>query len=261
MPAGGRLTIRACETVVDEVRIRDHSKARIGRFACLSVADTGGGIAQNALPHLFEPFFTTKEPGKGTGLGLATVYGIVEQHHGWIQVENEPGQGAKFFIYIPLSAKLPPQPGELLSAGAMPKGHETILLVEDEPALRRLTRTLLQRSGYRVYDAGSGVEAMPLWNQHAGEIDLLLTDMIMPDQITGAGLAKTLQAQKSGLKVIYTTGYSMEALHSDLALEDGVNFLAKPYTPAKLAQTVRRCLDGSIAGPIEPAADRPGNAT
>jgi two-component system cell cycle sensor histidine kinase/response regulator CckA len=257
MPDGGRLTIHAAETEVDEVHAQKNSEARAGRFACLSVADTGGGIPQTALPHLFEPFFTTKEPGKGTGLGLATVYGIVQQHKGWIEVENEPAQGAKFCIYIPLGAKMPDRAGETLTRGQIPGGNETILLVEDEPALRRLTRTLLQRSGYRVYDAGSGTEALPVWQQHASEIDLLLTDMIMPDRMSGAGLAKTLRAQKSSLKVIYTTGYSMDALRTDLQLEDGVNFLAKPYSPSRLAQTVRRCLDGPAAENTETVAEAP----
>lgn len=244
MPDGGRLTICASAAEFDETRARNNPKARPGRFACVSVADTGCGIAPSALPHLFEPFFTTKEPGKGTGLGLATVYGIVQQHQGWIDVKNEPGQGATFYIYIPLTVRPAAPAAKSPVKVQIPGGNETILLVEDEPALRRLTRTLLQRSGYRVYDAASGAEALPVWNQHAGEIDLLLTDMIMPDRITGAGLAKTLQAQKSNLKIIYTTGYSLEALRTDLQLEDGVNFLAKPYSPAKLAQTVRRCLDG-----------------
>jgi two-component system NtrC family sensor kinase len=243
MPQGGRLTIDANEVEINEVRAHGNLKSRIGRFACIRVADTGCGIAPAVLPNLFDPFFTTKEPGKGTGLGLATVYGIVQQHQGWIEVESKPGHGATFSFYIPVSTIKPgftPAPRPIVK---IPRGTETILLVEDEPTVHRLALNFLQRLGYRVYNAYTGNEALSIWAEHAIKIDLLLTDMVMPGELSGRKLAQTLQAQKSSLKIIYTTGYSVDALNTDYALDEGVNFLAKPYKPEKLAHIVRRSLD------------------
>ena len=243
MPKGGQVVIRAEAVQISEETARRNPKARAGHFARLSVADTGSGIAPGALPHLFEPFFTTKEPGKGTGLGLATVFGIVQQHHGWIEVENHPEQGATFHVFIPLGSARPQTAAATPPKVQIPQGKETILLVEDEPVVRRLARTMLQRHGYRVFESDSGEAALPVWKQNNREIDLLLTDMVMPGKVSGRELAQTLQAEKSALKVIYTTGYSLDALHMDHSLEEGINFLPKPYTLEKLALTVRRCLD------------------
>jgi CheY-like chemotaxis protein len=229
--------------------------ARPGRFACISVEDSGCGIAPQILPRLFEPFFTTKEVGKGTGLGLATVYGIVKQHAGWVEVESELNRGSTFKVFLPVEIKkvtpaVPPQlPGQIAD------GNETILLVEDEQALRRLARTVLQRHGYRVYEAGSGVEALSVWNEHGLEINLLLTDMIMPGGLSGRELAAQLREKKSDLKIIYTTGYSPDVMSQNLMLSEGKNFLPKPYHPDKLIQIIRRCLDepGKAANSATPA--------
>jgi CheY-like chemotaxis protein len=179
---------------------------------------------------------------------LASVYGIVEQHAGWIEVISPPGCGATFKIFLPVCA---PQK----AAPAMPfppkipaaNGPETILLVEDEPALRRLAVTVLRRQGYRVYEAPSGPEALSLWDEHGRETHLLLTDMIMPGGLSGRDLARQLREKKNDLKIIYTTGYSQDAIGQNLGLVDGLNFLAKPYNPDKMLQTVRRCLDESPA--------------
>jgi CheY-like chemotaxis protein len=245
MPQGGQLLIHAEEREMKEEDVRRNPKARLGRFACLNVSDTGCGIAPQALPHLFEPFFTTKEPGKGTGLGLATVYGIVKQHEGWIEVESEPGKGTTFKVFLPLSLKM--KTAKLaVSLEAETKvtgGSETILLVEDEPAVRRLARGILLRHGYRVYEAGSGVEALSVWKEHGEKVELLLTDMVMPGGLSGGELARRLREKKSNLKVAYTTGYSLDTIDKDCALREGLNFLPKPYPPHKLAQIVRRCLD------------------
>jgi signal transduction histidine kinase/CheY-like chemotaxis protein len=243
MPQGGRLEIRVGGIEIKGEDIRQNSKARPGWFACISIVDAGCGIAPETLPHLFEPFFTTKEVGKGTGLGLATVYGIVKQHEGWIEVASEPGHGARFDIFLPNGAKNV-GPGAAPDPKAkMTGGNETILMVEDEEPVRRLARAVLQRHGYRVFEAGSGVEALTVWKEHQSEIDLLLTDMIMPGGISGRELAERLLLEKPALKVIYTTGYSLDAMSQTLALTDGLNFLPKPYHPNKLLQTTRHCLD------------------
>ena len=254
MPQGGRLKIHADQTEFTEEAVRGNPKARPGRFARLSVSDTGCGITPEVMPHLFEPFFTTKEQGKGTGLGLATVYGIVKQHEGWIEVETKPGQGTCFRIFIPLTPP-PAGPGKAPPPkSAIVGGKETILLVEDEQIVRRMARSILQRQGYRVLEAATGEEALSLWNEHGTEIDLLLTDMIMPGGLSGRELAEQLQKKKAGLKVTFTTGYSLDAFGHSLALEEGLNFLAKPYHPHLLAQTVRRCLDEPSPAPILPAS-------
>ncbi len=258
MPGGGTLTIEAAEIDITEEEARTRSKWRAGRFVRVSVADTGPGIAEAVLPHLFDPFFTTKEPGKGTGLGLATVYGILQQHAGWVDADNclaatnrtaSPISGARFTFYLPVSVDPGDSVTQKSAKAKIPGGNETILLVEDEPGVHRLARNILQRQGYRVLDANDGREALVIWSDHAAEIDLLLTDMVMPGDWSGQKLAEKLKSEKASLKVIYTTGYSQEALNMDAALHEGVNFVAKPYTLEKLACAVRRCLD---SGPLTP---------
>ncbi len=243
MPGGGQLRV-ATETVeFDLAGVPRHPEAREGRFACLTVADSGTGMDEATLNRAFEPFFTTKEIGKGTGLGLATAYGIVQQHHGWIEVTSAPGSGSVFNIFLPLCAEgaktevlaQPPSP--------IPRGHETILLVEDERNLRELVSGLLEYYGYRVLEAIHGKDALRIWREKAGEIDLLLTDMMMPEGISGWELAGQLRKEKPGLKVIYTSGYSVDLLGRNGALYEGLNFLPKPYHPDTLAKTVRNCLD------------------
>ena len=243
MPQGGRLLICADEIELKAENGLPNLKTRPGRFACLRVEDTGSGIPPEVLPHLFEPFYTTKGVGKGTGLGLASVYGVVEQHGGWIEVASEPGGGATFKIFLPVCA--PKTRLEILHEAKPPVtgGRETILLVEDEGALRRLAMTVLQRNGYRVLEAGSGAEAMSVWGEHGPEIKLLLTDMVMPGGISGRELAIQFLEQRGNLKVIYTSGYSPDVIGQDMKLTEGVNYLAKPYNPEKMLQIVRRCLD------------------
>jgi len=242
MPQGGRLTISARPQKFSGADAL-HPQARPGSFVRLTVADTGCGIPKEVLPHLFEPFFTTKEPGKGTGLGLASAYGIVKQHHGWIEVESEPGSGASFHIYLPAQTAPAPAAAPPAVPSRPTGGSETILLVEDELPVRRLAKILLQRQGYQVLEAGSGREALAVWAAHQPEIKLLLTDMIMPGGWTGRELATRILSENAAIKVIYTTGYSPETFSADLPLKEGLNFLAKPYPPNKLLETVRRCLD------------------
>jgi two-component system NtrC family sensor kinase len=243
MPSGGSISIETTEAYITDSSRDQHPKGRPGRFACLSVSDTGCGIPAEAVPHLFEPFYTTKAPGKGTGLGLATVYGVVKQHDGWIDVASEVGKGTTFRIYLPLVAENDAVPLRRKTGEAAGRGTETILLVEDEAAVRSLAQRILTRHGYRVIPAKSGVEALSLWEDNGRDVDLLLTDMVMPEGVSGWNLAQKLRLKKPTLKTIFTTGYSVDAVCQDNSLDEGLNFLPKPYYPESLINTVRRCLD------------------
>jgi two-component system cell cycle sensor histidine kinase/response regulator CckA len=243
MPHGGRLTIGTEPAVVGEQEVQQMPQARRGEFVCLRVHDTGCGMSPEIVAHIFEPFFTTKVAGKGTGLGLATVYGIVKQHEGWIEVSSKVGQGTEFKVFLPAVSTPASEAKRAADQSSMRGGTETILLVEDELAVRELARIVLERLGYRVLEAGSGVDALSVWEAHRSEIALLLTDMVMPDQMTGLELAEKLQAEQPELKVIFTSGYSTDLVGRDLKLLEGKNFLQKPYPPRKLAQAVRECLD------------------
>jgi PAS domain S-box-containing protein len=251
MPKGGKLSISTSFVDIDQAYTSHNPDSREGKFVCLTVKDTGCGMERKVLDRIFEPFFSTKEVGKGTGLGLATVYGIVKQHKGWIEVTSEVDVGTAFRIYFPPTA----QAGEAASeASGAPEevrgGKETILLVEDEPVLRELVRQVLSQYEYRVVEAGSGVEALRVWDEHNGRIDLLLTDMVMPEGMTGRDLAVQLRKRKPQLKVIYTSGYSAEVMGKDFGNGDTA-FLAKPYLPPKLAQMVRQSLDSPSNRPQE----------
>ena len=244
MPRGGRLTI-GIETVnLDAAFIETHPQARAGRFVRLRVTDNGIGMDSATLGRIFEPFFTTKDIGKGTGLGLATVYGIVKQHEGWVEVNSEPGKGSTFDVFFPASDKVPAvAEAEADSAGPVVGGSETILIVEDEPILRSMARDILEECGYRILEASSGKEALDVWNQRADEIDLLLTDMVMPDGISGADLVEKLLAGHPRLKVVFTSGYTANEVNQKMLARTRASFLAKPYTHAELAKSVRDCLD------------------
>jgi len=243
MPNGGELIIRTAAVDVDEARRQQIPEARVGRFACLSVTDTGCGMHEQVMAHIFEPFFTTKEVGKGTGLGLATVYGITKLHHGWIELTSQLNQGTTFRIFLPATSKTPDDPAENPVESDVRGGDETILVVEDEPELRLLARQILECYGYRILEAATGAAALKLWPEHAGEIDLLLTDMVMPEGVTGWELAEKLQAQKPGLRVICTTGYSMDLVNRKQEFPEGIKFLQKPFRPHTLALAVRQSLD------------------
>jgi PAS domain S-box-containing protein len=246
MPKGGQLIIGTDPVRRDAACVRNNTEARAGEFVCLSMRDTGCGMTSEVKARIFEPFFTTKGVGHGTGLGLATVYGIVQQHRGWIEVESQVGTGTTFKIFLParpgVAAAAEPAAPETRVRG----GNETILLVEDEATVRSLAKIILQRYGYRVWDAASGVEALNVWKELGSKIDLLLTDMVMPDGITGRELAKQLRARKPDLKVIYTSGYSMDLDGTAFRLKEAATFLQKPYHPLKLAQAVRKRLDGEV---------------
>ena len=243
MPKGGLLAIKISTIEVDARWLAEHSERRTGRFVCLSVLDTGCGIPPENLRRIFEPFFTTKEVGKGTGLGLATVYGIVKQHQGWIEVESETGKGTAFKVFLPRSVEPAEPANEPPADNAVRGGTETILVVEDEVAVRELVCNLLARHGYQILQAESGPKALQVWRDSKDRIDLLLTDLVMPDQMNGRELAEKLWAERPRLKVIFTSGYSAEAVGKDFVLRRGLNYLQKPYHPHKLALAVRDCLD------------------
>jgi PAS domain S-box-containing protein len=244
MPLGGRLRIETSRVDLDGEAARRQPDARTGNFIRLTVVDTGTGIAPETLPKIFEPFFTTKEFGKGTGLGLATVYGIVQQHHGWIAVESEVGQGARFQVYLPALEKPASSQADLLVAAAdVAGGGETILLVEDEAEVRTVARFALVRQGYQVLEAENGKQALAIWAEHAGRINMLLTDVVMPGGISGVDLALRIRAEQPLLKVVYMSGYSPEMAGKRFALREGVNFLPKPFDMTTLTRVVRLCLD------------------
>ena len=244
MPQGGRLTISLDTVTMDDDYIKSHADARAGRFVRLRVTDTGIGMDATTLHRIFEPFFTTKEVGKGTGLGLATVYGIVKQHEGWVEVNSEPRKGATFNVFLPASEKaLPPPTAKPAPVTTASGGNETILIVEDEPILREMARDILTGYGYRVREASSGREALNHWQEKSDEIDLLLTDMVMPEGVSGAELARQLIANNPRLKIIFTSGYTANEVNTDLLVKMKARYLQKPYTHADLAKTVREILD------------------
>jgi CheY-like chemotaxis protein len=246
MPKGGQLVIETSAVDFDESVVGQSAQSRLGSFVCLSVSDTGCGIPSENLSKIFEPFFTTKDIGKGTGLGLATVFGIVQQHKGWVNVYSEVAKGTTFRIYLPRLAEMSPKKSEQPKSAVMLGGNETILLVEDDVCLHASVRKTLVQLGYRIFDAANGIEALKVWNQNRSEINLLLTDLVMPGGITGIDLAARLLKKNPKLKVIYASGYSAEIADKDFIFEEGVNFLTKPYQALKLAQTVRQNLDAKF---------------
>lgn len=243
MERGGVLAITTRHIDLTPEEAARHPDARAGRTACLAVADSGCGIAPDVLPHIFEPFFTTKPEGKGTGLGLATVFGIVRQHNGWIEVESEPGRGTDFRVYFPeIGTPVRGAPGRPASP-APERGSETILVAEDEAYVRSMVRIALERQGYRVILAENGPAAVAKWRELAGEIDLVLTDIVMPDGMTGYDLADLLRADRQDLPIIFSSGYDPEMLAGRRRPDASSTFLRKPYDIARLLHAVRGCLD------------------
>jgi PAS domain S-box-containing protein len=242
MPGGGRITIETANVPLDADLAQAHPDAHPGAYVLLAVADTGVGMSPEVKAHLFEPFFTTKEVGKGTGLGLATVYGIVHQSGGFITVDSEPDRGTRFRIYLPRA-----EAAAKVTAPAAPEpaaaGSGTVLLVEDEAGVRRLAREVLSRYGYRVLEAGDGSEALRVAGAHQGPIDLLLTDVVMPG-MSGAELAERFHEMRPEAGVLYASGYADEAVIRH-GIRDGVPFLQKPFEPDDLVRRVRELVERS----------------
>ena len=242
MPEGGRLTIETNNVTLDQAFVRQHMGAAAGEYVMLAISDTGLGMTDEVKEHLFEPFFTTKGLGKGTGLGLATMYGIVKQHQGHIWVYSEPGLGSTFKIYLPRVEEELATLSRADEAATLPRGSETVLVVEDEPAVRGVAVRVLSGLGYRVLEASHGAEALQVAATCGQAIHLLLTDVVMPE-MNGKALSEQLTVLYPGLKVLFVSGYTDETIAHRGVLDEGVAFLQKPFTPARLARKVREVLD------------------
>jgi CheY-like chemotaxis protein len=250
MPHGGKLTIETVNAELDREYASTHVGVDAGAYVVLAVSDTGAGMDELVRRRIFEPFFTTKEKGKGTGLGLSTVYGIVRQSGGNISVYSEPNHGTTFKVYLPALATAPKSSEVRAVESPIPGGSETVLLVEDEAVVRGLACQILEDAGYRVLVAKQGEDAIRLCIEHAQEIHLLLTDVVMP----GAGgkeVADRLGSLRPGIKVLFMSGYTDEAIVHHGVLDSNVKFIQKPFSPAALARKVREVLDSNGTGPSE----------
>jgi PAS domain S-box-containing protein len=246
MPKGGCLTLETKNVELDAAYARDHSPVRPGSYVMLAVSDTGTGMDADTVAHIFEPFYTTKEHARGTGLGLSTVYGIVKQSGGYIWVHSQPGQGSEFKVYLPRVAE--PASEEVVGKRSSAKrgGTETILLVEDEQAVRELTQTVLTSQGYRVMVAADAADAERICEKHRGEIQLLLTDVVMPG-VSGRELAQRISLRRPGIRVLFMSGYTDNIIAQGGLLEEGMAFLQKPFTPTGLIHKIRDVLNQTPA--------------
>ena len=243
LPVGGKLKIQTSNVTLDQAYMRGHPGSEAGNYILLAVTDTGTGMDAATLTHIFEPFFTTKERGKGTGLGLATVYGIVKQSGGYIAVDSAPGKGTTFQIYLPRHAGEPAVEEEKVDSGERLRGSESILLVEDAEPLRKLAQTFLEGGGFKVLSAESGEDALEVAARCGKSFDLLLTDVVMPG-INGRVLAEQLLPRQPGMKVLYMSGYTDSFIAGHGVLEPGTQLLHKPFTEEVLIRKVREVLDG-----------------
>jgi CheY-like chemotaxis protein len=243
MPKGGSLTIATSVVELDDEAVKLHTERRPGKFVSLAVTDTGQGMEEGTLKRIFEPFFTTKDIGKGTGLGLPTAYGIIKQHQGWIEVRSESGRGSTFEVFLPAKAQSVVATETQSPTTPPPGGRGTLLLVEDEEIVRRPIGIYLRKLGYQVIEAANGNQAFLLWRQHRDRIDLLYTDMVMPEGITGLELAEKLKSEKPSLKVILSSGYSTEISMQGVPANSGYVYLPKPSASVLIASTIRDCLE------------------
>jgi PAS domain S-box-containing protein len=245
MPGGGRLLVKTLDVTLSDAYCEIHTDMRPGRYVLLTVSDTGSGMTTEVMSRIFEPFFTTKEVGKGTGLGLAMVYGIVQQHGGMIQVYSEPGQGTEFKIYLPVVAVA--TAAEIIPPSrSITGGTETILIAEDEEIVRNLAARILGEAGYRVLLAGDGEHAIKIFEEHADTIDLALLDMVMP-RLNGHDVYQRFKLRKPNLKAIFCSGYDPETSQVGFVTEVGMQLLQKPFDPDELLHTVRQVLDMPLA--------------
>ncbi|HEV7745398.1 MAG TPA: PAS domain S-box protein [Pyrinomonadaceae bacterium] len=245
MPLGGKITIETSNVYLDNEYGRSHTAIRPGNYVMLAFSDTGTGMDAATQAHIFEPFFTTKGQGKGTGLGLSTVYGIVKQSEGNVWVYSEVGQGTTFKVYLPRVDDAAPIETDSETAVNMKRGRETVLLAEDEEPVRRLTKTILESNGYQVLEAMSGAQALSIYKDHAGPVNLIVTDVVMP-RMGGRELAESLKTLSPKIKVLYVSGYTDDAIVRHGLLDQKMAFLQKPFTPDALLRKVREVLDGTL---------------
>ena len=243
MPLGGKLKIQTANVELDQAYTWNHPGSKVGSYVLLAVTDTGTGMDAGTLTHIFEPFFTTKERGKGTGLGLATVYGVVKQSNGYIWVDSAPGKGASFQIYLPRHVGQQVMDEQIIDSSEKLRGTETILLVEDAEPLRKLAQTFLEAGGFRVLSAESGESALEVMASFGGTFDLLLTDVVMPG-INGRVLAEQMLPRQPGMRVLYMSGYTDSFIAGHGVLDPGTHLLHKPFTEEILIRKVREVLDG-----------------
>jgi CheY-like chemotaxis protein len=241
MPEGGKLTIETANAELGADYAARHTPTRPGEYVMLALTDSGTGMDAETQSHLFEPFFTTKEMGKGTGLGLSTVYGIVKQSEGYIWCYSEVGVGTTFKVYLPRVHE-EAAPGRQTTSPPLIRGSGTVLLIEDDPALRNLLSETLEGGGYTVLVADGGAKALEIAAEYPGAIQLVVTDVIMPG-LTGRQAAQEIQAGRPEVRILFISGYTDEAIARHGLLEPGVNFLAKPFTPDALLRKVRAVLD------------------
>jgi two-component system, cell cycle sensor histidine kinase and response regulator CckA len=262
MPSGGKLRIQTANVEIDTAFTHDHLGSKVGSYVMLAIADTGTGMSAETIAHIFEPFFTTKGVGEGTGLGLATVYGVVKQSNGYIWVDSTPGKGSSFQIYLPrnLDTEQVAAPKPEVQSREKPKGSELILLVEDAEPLRKLAQAFLESNGFRVLSATSGEAALEIAARHSGLFDLLLTDVVMPG-MNGRVLAEQLSMRQAGLKVLFMSGYTDSFIAGHGVLEKGTNLLHKPFTEEIFISKVREVLDGgkNALPDLKPELDQVGS--
>jgi CheY-like chemotaxis protein len=253
MPHGGKLTLETANVSFDQESVGRYPELRAGDYVMLAITDTGAGMSEEVKARVFDPFFTTKEVGQGTGLGLSTCYGIIKQSGGHISLYSEQGRGATFKIYLPQVQQQSKTVMPRLESKELPRGTETILLVEDDPALREMAGTLLKRLGYTVWAAANGIEALSLKQQrNVGHIDLLFTDVVMP-HMSGKELADRVQSLYPHTRILFTSAYTESAIVHQGVLNKGVALLQKPFTPSALARKLREILD-------QPGAPKPEGA-
>jgi two-component system cell cycle sensor histidine kinase/response regulator CckA len=245
MQQGGKLIIETSNVELDEEYSRTHVNFKAGTYVIVAVSDTGVGMSQEVLAQIFEPFFTTKEAGKGTGLGLSIAYGIVAQSGGHIQAYSEPGYGSTFRIYLPVTAETAETAPKRRRGEGMPRGTETILLVEDDQVVRNIVRTLLKGAGYVVFEAPNGADAIHIADDYGDTIHLLLTDIIMPG-MNGKALAENLLSKRPGMRVIFASGYAEDVIVHYGILDPGIAFMQKPFTSRTLVSKVREVLDAPV---------------
>jgi CheY-like chemotaxis protein len=241
MPDRGRLTIETANIELNAEFVRTHRTVEPGSYVMIIVSDTGEGMSPEVQARIFEPFFTTKEQGKGTGLGLSTVYGIIQQSGGSICVQSEPGHGTTFKIYLPRAHELAAAAESGVEETNKPGGNETVLLVEDEDAVRHMAQEILQSNGYCVLDASNGNEAVRVSAEHKGTIDLMVTDVVMP-QLGGRELAEKLFVTRPEMRVLYMSGYTDDAIVHHGVVDGRASFLEKPFTSDALARKIREVL-------------------